>query len=128
MGRFKVFCGSSTCHYVLFGIAFGTCFPVAAILFDVLIQFHMPLAWSSAVTVHTEDPVLYMIDSAPFFLGVSFGIAGYYLQKSKNLIHSLSLQAENLENSNLRLQKALEDFQSAQKLLIRSEKLSSLGE
>ena len=128
MGKSRIFCGSATCRYSLFGIAFGICFPIAAICFDVLIHYQLKLTWQSVLHVHTENPILYMIDSAPFFLGIAFGIAGYYMQKTKKLNVSLFLQAENLENSNLRLQKALDDFQAAQIMLIKSEKLSSLGE
>lgn len=128
MGKFKIYCGSETCRYALFGIAFGFCFPIVAIFFDILIHYNVKQTWASVAYVHGQNPVLYMIDSAPIFLGIAFGIAGHYMQKTKMLNVSLLLQAENLENSNIRLQKALDDFQAAQKLLIKAEKLSSLGE
>lgn len=121
-------CGTSTCQYALFGILFGLCFPVIAILFDVIVHLKMPLNKESILLVHSQNPLHYIIDTAPLFLGIAFGVAGYYQHRSKMLNQSLQKQATVLENANQKLRQTLEDFHSAQNLLVKSEKLASLGQ
>ncbi len=119
---------SAIVKYTIFGIAFGLCFPVAAITFDVLIHYNQPLNFDSIKYVHRENPIHYLIDTAPVFLGLAFGIAGYYLQRARLLNLTLSRQANYLANANVKLTKAVNDFQEAQSRLLNSEKLASLGQ
>lgn len=121
-------CGTSTCQYALFGVLFGFCFPVIAILFDLLVHLKLPLNKESILLVHRQNPLHYIIDTAPLFLGIAFGVAGYYQHRSKMLNQSLQKQASVLENANQKLRQTLEDFHSAQNLLVKSEKLASLGQ
>ncbi|HNP50071.1 MAG TPA: ATP-binding protein [Bacteroidia bacterium] len=128
IGNYKISCGSSICRYALFGIAFGFCFPVLAILFDTLVHLHLPLTMESVRYVHSVNPLHYIIDSAPLFLGIAFGVAGYYQYSAESYNRSLQRQATVLENANQTLRKTLEDFHNAQSLLVKSEKLASLGQ
>ena len=61
IGTYTFNCGSSTCKYALFGIAFGFCFPLIALTFDTLIHLHLPLNLESIRFVHRENPLHYII-------------------------------------------------------------------
>jgi signal transduction histidine kinase len=128
MNLFKAICKSTTCRYAFFGIAFGFLFPIVAIAFDVVLNRGIEFNLRNIILTHRENPIHYIIDTAPLFLGIAFGIAGHYLEKARLLNQSLKLQAETMENANNRLTKALEDIQKAQDLLVKTEKLASLGQ
>jgi signal transduction histidine kinase len=69
--------------YTLFGIAFGLCFPVISILIEGLLIQNLDLGWAMIAQVHKLNPLMYVIDSAPLFLGLAFGIAGKYLDQAQ---------------------------------------------
>jgi two-component system, OmpR family, aerobic respiration control sensor histidine kinase ArcB len=48
---------------------FGFLFPLGALTFDCMRQ-GLPLTWASVVTVHHTNPVHWIVDTAPFFLGM----------------------------------------------------------
>jgi two-component system NtrC family sensor kinase len=128
MTRFRIKCGTSTCRYALFGIVFGICFPIVAISFDVIIHLSLKLDWSAVILVHKLNPIHYIIDTAPLFLGIAFGVAGYFQERARKLNKSLMKQTNTLEYANANLKKALNDFHEARDLLVKSEKLASLGQ
>jgi two-component system NtrC family sensor kinase len=119
---------SAIIRYIFFGVVFGFCFPIAALLFDVVFHNNLPFNLQSIFYVHKENPIHYIIDSAPLVLGIAFGIAGIYLQRARLLNLSLSRQANNLANANAKLTKALDEIQVTQNRLVNSEKLASLGQ
>ncbi len=51
------------------GVLFGFLFPLAASLIEIA-QRQLTFSWSSLIQVQTTTPLLWIIDSAPFFLGV----------------------------------------------------------
>jgi two-component system NtrC family sensor kinase len=128
MRKFRPQCGKATCGYALFGIVFGICFPVIAITFDLVIYLGMDLNVENIKKIHEENPIHYIIDTAPFFLGIAFGVAGYFLDRARRLNASLRQQQTVLEDANVSLHKALDDFHEARELLVKSEKLASLGQ
>lgn len=66
----------NTFRYTLFGVAFGFTFPLFSWLID-LIAFHdLSFNVQNLLRIHKINPLHYIIDTAPFFLGISFGIAG----------------------------------------------------
>ena len=62
-------------RYALYGAAFGVCFPVGATLLDVLVQ-GLPLNFASVTAVQASQPLHWIIDTAPFFLGLMASFAG----------------------------------------------------
>jgi len=56
-------------QYTLFGVLFGFMFPLIATLWGIYAQ-NLPLNMASVVVVQTSNPLYWMIDSAPFFLGL----------------------------------------------------------
>ena len=65
-----------TIRYTLFGVAFGLCFPLLSWIVDGVIFHGLPLAFETIAKIHRLNPLHYIIDTAPFFLGLPFGFAG----------------------------------------------------
>lgn len=61
--------------YALFGVFFGLCFPVVATLIESWLRFDR-LTLSGLLQAQQSEPLLWMIDSAPFFLGLFSFCAG----------------------------------------------------
>src|SRR5215471_598589 len=55
--------------YTLGGALFGFLYPLGALTFDCLRE-GLPLTWASIVALHHTSPVHWIIDTAPFFLGL----------------------------------------------------------
>ncbi len=89
-------------RYGLFGAAFGCCFPLLSIPLDMVV--FKGLSWSLAniVQVHTLNPLHFVIDTAPFFLGLAFALAG---KKQDDVID----YHQQLQQSNEKLLKAMKD-------------------
>ena len=94
---------SETQKYALAGAIFGLLFPVMAIIIR-LQQLGMPFSLSNVANVQSSDPLLWIIDSAPLFLGLFAALAGRrqdYLQK---LNADLRRQGAELEAARLTLE------------------------
>lgn len=64
-----------TVLYTWLGIFFGILFPIVASIVKVL-GLGLPLSLASLVHVQSTEPLLWITDTAPFFLGVVANIAG----------------------------------------------------
>jgi two-component system, sensor histidine kinase LadS len=85
-------------RYLLFGIAFGFCFPILSILADVVLFHDWEMNWESVKKIHLLNKLHFVIDTAPFFLGLSFGLAGYFYDKVSNINNDLKgVVAKQLE-------------------------------
>lgn len=62
------------CRYLLIGIFFGFLFPISATLLDLKIH-RLNLNWEAILFVQKEQPLHWMIDTAPLFLGL-FALVG----------------------------------------------------
>lgn len=82
--------------YILFGVLFGCCFPIGAYLLDYTL--HQDTTFS-LIVLHKRTPLLYMIDTAPLFLGIFAGIGGYFRNKAQTLINQLTAQQDVLSSS-----------------------------
>ena len=69
------FLKSETQRYALAGILFGFLFPVGATIIRVA-NSSLPFSLSSILQVQTADSLLWIIDSAPLFLGLFASLAG----------------------------------------------------
>jgi GAF domain-containing protein len=66
---------SFTVHYTLLGVLFGFVFPIMAT--GVLLWTEaMPISLASIVELDCTEPLLWIIDTAPFFLGLFASFAG----------------------------------------------------
>ncbi len=62
-------------RYALVGLCFGLSFPVIATIFDVWIQ-GLPLTFAAILQAQLTQPLHWIIDTAPIFLGLSSWIVG----------------------------------------------------
>lgn len=93
---------SAVVRYTLIGGLFGLCFPVGATLFEVYLQ-GLTLSLPVLLEIQSTQPLLWIIDTAPFFLGLVASFAG---RKEDKLLARVTqaLQAkEELENENREL-------------------------
>ena len=67
---------SETQRYAVFGALFGFLFPIIGTLLRTAIS-QQPLSISSMINTQRTDPLLWLVDSAPLFLGLLAGYAGY---------------------------------------------------
>src|SRR5262245_51214651 len=67
--------GRETRRYALAGILFGFLFPTVATLI-VLARLQLPISLSGLTMAQRADSLLWIIDTAPFFLGLFAALAG----------------------------------------------------
>ena len=67
---------TKTYSYSLLGALFGACFPIGATLIDLILQ-DLPLTLGSLLLVQQVQPLHWVIDTAPLFLGAFAGVAGW---------------------------------------------------
>ncbi|WP_027000250.1 PAS domain S-box protein [Eisenibacter elegans] len=82
--------------YTLWGVLFGICFPLGAWAFDFIFIHDLPISWVNLAYIHQSNPLHYIIDTAPLFLGLAFGLAGFERDKLVHLderLQALSLEA-----------------------------------
>ncbi len=76
-------------YSLVFGLLFGACFPLGAWLFDIIVgQYSFSL--NSIVKIHNDNPLHWIIDSAPFILAMMGYIIGIHR-------HRLELNVKGLE-------------------------------
>ena len=65
-----------TFRYAVAGAAFGFLFPVTATAISIATA-QLPFSLASAIEVQRTQPLLWIIDTAPFFLGLFAALAGH---------------------------------------------------
>lgn len=83
-------------RYALAGALFGLVFPVIATLIRIL-EAGLPLNFSSMLAVHLTDPLLWIIDTAPVFLGFFAYLAGRRQDALENTNQLLRSREQELE-------------------------------
>ena len=91
--------------YTIIGILFGLCFPIGAWILDALIN-QLPISFTTIQILHQTNPLHYMIDSAPIFLGLFAMLGGLNQSRAQlsniKLNETLSiLQKEHDDNTSL---------------------------
>ena len=75
--------------YFLYGAAFGLNFPIFGTLLQCFLD-DMGYSWSALMRAQAENPMLWIIDSAPLFLGIFASFGGQQMdnvnQKNKELL------------------------------------------
>ena len=87
------FLKNETRRYAVFGVLFGLLFPIGATLIRIA-GAGLPFGASSIAVVQSTDPLLWIIDTAPIFLGFFASLAGRR-QDNLQLINSELLVREN---------------------------------
>jgi methyl-accepting chemotaxis protein len=97
--------------YLLAGVAFGCMFPIGAFLLEKI------LVGGSITELHMNNKLLFMIDSAPVFLGLFAYVGGLYQEKS------VTSNTEQIKLSN-ELQRTVEELNIQTKELERTSEIT----
>ncbi len=88
--------------YFLYGFFFGCLFPIGAVIAE-LVSNKLSLSVQNLVLLHHNNLLLYMIDSAPVFLGLFAFLGGISKEKSEVLLHKFREVSRLLIGSNEQL-------------------------
>ena len=86
-------------QYALYGVLFGLSFPIFAIIIQISVA-DLPFTIKSIGLAHNQNVLLYMIDTAPVFLGLFALLGGISKAKVNNLVDEFKGLAEGLKKSN----------------------------
>lgn len=77
--------------YCLGGIWFGFMFPIGALVIDIFFikQYSMGFAIDSITLAHKENPIHYLIDTAPFILGILLCLLGRSVERTSQFSETL---------------------------------------
>jgi GAF domain-containing protein len=102
-------------RYTFFGILFGLLFPIISIIWN-FYHLHLAVSWESFIKIQINNPMQWMIDMAPFFLGLFALLAGIRRAKLEILNQDLEKHlreknrlVEELELSKSGLAKEIDD-------------------
>lgn len=95
-------------RYALAGASFGLIFPIIASMIRIL-NAGLPLRFSSVITVHRNDPLLWIIDTAPFFLGFFASLAGRRQDDLEKTNSMLRAREHELEATQLVLEERVKE-------------------
>lgn len=95
-------------RYAFLGACFGLIFPIVAVLIRTIVA-GIPLSLSSVVTVFTSDPLLWIIATAPFFLGLFAAIAGRRQDELERTNSILKTREHELEAAQLVLEERVHE-------------------
>lgn len=116
--------GNQANRYTLFGVLFGLCFPVGSVLFLFLInQLGDAESLVEIVRNAHKNPLLFVIDTAPVFLGIFARLAGIRQDRILRFSESLEVQVRDKTES-LRL--ALDDAHRANRTIVHMAEHDSL--
>ena len=99
---------TETQKYTLAGALFGLMFPVVATLIRIA-NLNLPYELSSVVTVQSSDSLLWIIDTAPVFLGLFAFLAGQRQDHLQSLNSELEQREHELEKLKTNLEKTIEE-------------------
>ena len=112
MKRSNQFLQTETQRYALIGALFGLLFPIVATLLRIA-ESGLPLNLGSIITIQLSDKLIWIIDSAPFFLGYFASIAGRRQDISQKLNIDLRQREIELEQARAVLEQRVVDRTTA---------------
>jgi len=123
--------------YTLIGVLFGFLFPITATAIR-LNETNLPFTLGSILALHSSDSLLWIIDSAPLFLGLAASLAGKRQDGLKSLNQQLMQREDDLkkerasledhvEERTLQLSKKTEQLRSASFIARQTAEIQDLG-
>jgi GAF domain-containing protein len=94
---------NETQRYAIIGVIFGLAFPIAATLIRIA-GADIPFDFSGVIIVQSTDPLLWIIDSAPFILGYVAMLAG----RRQDSSHQREIELIQKESELIEIQNTLE--------------------
>jgi len=108
MQRLKQLPKTEAQKYALTGALFGLLFPIVATLIRIA-NSNLPFELSSVITVQATDSLLWIIDTAPFFLGLFAFFAGQRQDNLQKLNIELKQRENELEDIKKNLERSVEE-------------------
>jgi signal transduction histidine kinase len=100
---------TETSNYTFYGVLFGFLFPIGATLVD-SINSYGSLTWSNSLKAQFGNPLIWIIDTAPFWLGLFARLGGI---RQDDLIKQKSLVDEEVKRKTEEIKKALNESKKA---------------
>lgn len=104
MDQRQKFIQNETQRYTLMGVLFGLAFPTVATIIRV-VDATLPFNAASFLFVQSTDPLLWIIDSAPFILGYIAMLAG----RRQDSSHQREIELKQKENEFIEINNLLEE-------------------
>lgn len=111
-------------HFLL-GALFGLLFPLIAYSYE-LSKHYTHFELNKIIDMHRKFPMLYMIDTAPFFLGLFALIVGIQISKVYNLNFFLEKNTGELTSSKEKLEKLTQILKNKNEALYKTSMIDSL--
>ncbi|MFH1907775.1 MAG: response regulator, partial [Chloroflexota bacterium] len=116
---------SQTYKYTLLGVLFGMIFPVFGTILHVLAG-HEPLHLRAMISAQMSYPVLWIIDTVPLFLGLSFGFYGSredrLVRLNARLEAMIAERTSELVRTNQELRREVEERRQTEMLISAGKK------
>jgi len=119
------FLKNETRRYAAAGILFGLLFPIGATIIRVT-NSNLPFKFSSFSFVQSTDSLLWIIDTAPLFLGIFAALAGLRQDNLKNIYEQLKQRERELENVQSELEQRVEE--RTRELVVANRQMSKRAE
>lgn len=120
---------SEAFKYTLYGVLFGFLFPILAIKID-LAKTGLEFNWKNILSVQKSYPIHYIIDTAPFFLGLFALLAGINLdkikEKNQKLIKASKFKHDFLANMSHEIRTPMVGVVGMIDLLLKNTELDQL--
>ena len=116
---------NETQRYALVGVLFGALFPVIATSIRI-VEAGLPLDFAGIAAVQANDPLLWIIDTAPLFLGLFAAFAGRRQDRLQNLNSELRSRENELRTIQATLEQRVE--QRTQELFVANQKAEKRAE
>jgi GAF domain-containing protein len=97
----------NTQRYAWYGALFGLAFPVVAFGISLAVN-RLPLSFAAVLALHVNQPILWIIDTAPFVLGAFASLAGVRQDAVERLNLQLQDQARDLASAGRSLERRVE--------------------
>ncbi len=110
-------------RYILTGALLGCLFPIFGMLLSAWLA-HVPISAASLGAAQSDQPLLWIIDTAPLVLGFVFGLIG---RREVRLLQAKARLELNVEKSTSELRQANQELQKELDERIRIESLITLG-
>jgi GAF domain-containing protein len=108
MKRTGSFLKTNAQRYALIGACFGLIFPILAILLRT-VAAGIPLSLSSIAAAFASDPLLWIIFTAPLFLGLFAAIAGRRQDELEKSNNALKAREQELQSAQLVLEERVDE-------------------
>ncbi|MFC1936607.1 GAF domain-containing protein [Chloroflexota bacterium] len=105
---------STKFQFTILTVLLGILFPIGATVLEVGFGRGLPFTFANFINAHNTTPVIWIVDTAPFFLGLYAFLAGSYMERFEKTASELEVQnqstielAEQLRQQNLSLEETV---------------------